>query len=227
MDDDDLAAATALFYENTDRWLDEDLTTSGLAEWEAAAVDRWFPDTGRILIPAAGAGREVLPLVTAGYDVVGFDPSQPLVDLGNHLLTATGTRGALLVAPPNTIPTDIVGPFDAALFGWGGISHVRGRSTRINLLTDIRALMVDGAPLLISFLHRDPDARSFATVCSVATSLQRIRRTDTTVEVGDTVNGSFDHYFTMDEMAAELASSGFTEVARSTSPYAHIVAVAS
>ncbi len=131
------------------------------------------------------------------------------------------------MAPPNTIPTDIAGPFDAALFGWGGISHVRGRQTRIDLLTAIRSLMVDEAPLLISFLHRDPDARSFTTVRSVATRLRRIRRADTTIEVGDTVNGSFDHYFTMDEMAAELASCRFAEVARSTSPYAHIVATAS
>jgi hypothetical protein len=218
--------ATGAFYETWDP-SPGGVTTDGLAEWEAAAVERWFPDTGRVLVPAAGAGREVLPLVTKGYEVVGFDPSERLVELGNQLLTATWCPGALLHAPPNTVPDGITGPFDAVLFGWGGISHVQGRDRRIGFLTDIRSLVADDAPMVISFLRRADDSRVFPLARRVASVARTVRRSEAPVELGDVVTGSFDHYFTFDEMADELATAGFTAQDRIASPYAHIVATAS
>jgi hypothetical protein len=226
LDTDARDQATEAFYETWDP-APGDVTSDGLAGWEAAAVDRWFPDSGRVLVPAAGAGREVLPLVTKGYEVVGFDPSERLVDLGNRLLTSTWCPGALLHAPPDTVPDGVAGPFDAVLFGWGGISHVQGRNRRIGFLTDIRAVTVDGAPMLISFLARSDTSRTFGLVRSVAAGVATLRRSDAPIELGDVVSGSFDHHFTFDEMADELTAAGFAVADRISSPYPHIVATAS
>ncbi len=169
----------------------------------------------------------MLPLAAMGYDVVGFDPSPPLVDFGNHLLTATGTAGTLLHSRASDVPEGLEGPFDAVHFGWGGISHVRWRGTRVAMLRSVRALCADGAPMLISFLTRPPDSRRFHVARSVATAVGRLRGDRRPIELGDTVDGSFDHYFTFDEMESELTDAGFTTVARVAQPYAHVVATAS
>ncbi len=226
LDSDARDQATSAFYETWDA-TPGDVTPDGLAGWEAAAVGRWFPDRGRILVPAAGAGREVLPLVTMGYEVVGFDPSERLVDLGNQLLTATWCPGALVHAPPDTVPDGISGPFDAVLFGWGGISHVQGRNRRVGFLTAVREVTAEGAPMLISFLARSDASRTFGLVRTVATGIATLRRSDAPVELGDVVSGSFDHHFTFDEMTDELAAAGFTVAERVGSPCPHILATAS
>ena len=49
------------------------------------------------------------------------------------------------------------------------------------------------------------------------------RRSDAPLELGDTVAGTFDHYFTWDEIEAELADGGFTVVETSSAPYPHLV----
>ncbi len=175
MGDADLAAATDAFYRTTPRWRNDDFVRSGLAPWEAAAVEAWFPPSGRVLVPSAGAAREMLPLAAMGYDVVGFDPSPPLVDFGNHVLTATGTAGTLLHSRASDVPEGLEGPFDAVHFGWGGISHVRWRGTRVAMLRSVRALCADGAPMLISFLTRPPDSRRFHVARSVASAVGRLR----------------------------------------------------
>lgn len=226
LDDGDLAQATELYYSASGRWADRRSALSGLMEWEESVIETWFPPAGRILVPAAGAGREVLPLASRGYEVVGFDPSRDLVDLGLTLIEEAGAPAGLVWTSPDTVP-ELPDPFDGVLFGWGGISHVIGTDQRIAMLTDIRSLMRAGAPLLISFLDRRDPSRSIEVTARVARFLRRLRRSGDTVELGDTFYGSFDHHFTIDEMAQELRAAGFEERFRAAAPYAHIVAVAS
>jgi hypothetical protein len=226
MDDNDLARATELFYARSERWSDEGLVARGLSDWEAAAVAEFFPPTGRVLVPAAGAGREMLGLLAMGYDVVGFDPSDTLVAKGRRILSTQGRSDALRSAPPDTVPPGLNGRFDAILLGWGGISHVRGRQRRVDFLSELRSVCSDGAPMLISFLPRDQGARAFDVTRSVARAIRRLRQSDTAIELGDTVSGSFDHYFTFDEIAGELSAAGFEERERRAAPHVHIVATA-
>ena len=51
----------------------------GLFAWEERALEA-FPRSGRVLLGAAGAGRELGALVARGFEVVAFDPCQPFVD---------------------------------------------------------------------------------------------------------------------------------------------------
>jgi hypothetical protein len=43
------------------------------------------------------------------------------------------------------------------------------------------------------------------------------------VEYGDTLDGTFDHLFTKDEISAEMCAAGFELVLYAESPYGHAV----
>src|SRR6185436_7662982 len=63
---------------------------SGLSIWEREAISRYFPQSGSVLVAAAGAGREMLALVEAGFRVDGFDCCAPLVEMGRDELKRRG-----------------------------------------------------------------------------------------------------------------------------------------
>lgn len=126
--------------------------------WERAAVNRWFPGApARVLVGGAGGGREVRQLLAAGYQVVAFDPVVSLTEglaaqQWPGLRVCAGRYETLpaLVEYPGGQAVDLgdLGPFDAAIMGWGSLAHVRHDRDR---LAAIRALCaaIDG-PLLLS-----------------------------------------------------------------------------
>ena len=81
-----------------------------------------------------------------------------------------------------------------------------------------------GAPLLVSFFTRGDDSRRLRLTYRIARILRRIRRSNDKVEIGDTLDGTFDHHFTRDEVEKELAAAGFELVVYSATPYGHAVA---
>src|SRR5262249_22445928 len=127
----------------------------GLFGWERRALDApVFPRSGRVLIGAAGAGRELCALVERGFSVVAFDPCAPFADAARKaaprdgatvvqasyedLVDAVEGRGGpleLLRAEP---------PFDAVVLGWGSFSHVMPASARLALLRALRVLAPRG-----------------------------------------------------------------------------------
>lgn len=134
----------------------------GLLDWEERiTTGPLFPRAGRILLGAAGGGREMLPLAERGYQIVAFEPS-PLY------------RGAAEVAArfPNVQVVrasyaDLVrsveagigpladaarGSFDAVILGWGSLSHVTDDQDRIALLRAIRRI-APSAPVVLSFFR--------------------------------------------------------------------------
>jgi len=85
--------------------------------------------------------------------------------------------------------------------------------------------MVDpGAPMILSFFLRSPGDRTFPTTRKLAAAIRTARRSEEPVQLGDTVAGTFDHFFTWDEIETELADAGFTVVARVSGPDPHLVA---
>jgi len=130
----------------------------GLFSWEKRVLDSpHFPREGRVLVGAAGGGREVKGLLERGFRVVAFDPCAPFADAARglsdnafvqasyaDLVDAVRGRGGPLAflrdAPP----------FDAAILGWGSLSHVTPASERRALLFAMREL-APHAPVLASF----------------------------------------------------------------------------
>ncbi len=223
LDSDALAAANAAAYERWEQFRDDDYNRSGLAEWERDAVERHFRSGSSVLVPSAGAGRELIGLEDLDFRATGFDPSPALVRIGQRLLPQQESNSALSVSPPDRVPADFNGPFDAILFGWGGYIHIQNRATRVAFLSDLRTLVDAGAPMIISFFLRSPDDRTFTASRKIATTIRKVRRSHETVELGDTVAGTFDHHFTWGEIEAELADGGFIVLETSATPYPHLV----
>ena len=101
---EELARLTARRFESS-TYLDRTYNGAGLWLWEREALRRFFPPTGRILVGAAGSGREMIALHRAGYAVQGFECAHSLVESGQAILRDVGCPGELIWAPPGSVPT--------------------------------------------------------------------------------------------------------------------------
>jgi hypothetical protein len=215
--------ATEAFYARSARFGDDHFTRSGLFEWETAAIVNHTSPGSRVLVPAAGSGREVIALTNMGYRAIGYDPNPVLVRSGRSLIDEIGSAAELWPSEGAAIPDDIGGRFDAVLFGWGGVSHIVGSRRRTETFRQLIERLEPDGVAIVSFLWRSDDSTTFRTIHRIATTIRRILRSDELPELGDSSDGSFDHHFTFDEIAAELATVGFVEIERIRMPYAHIV----
>jgi hypothetical protein len=197
---------------------------SGLQDWERAAVDAHFPAGGRVIVTGAGGGREVLALNELGYDAVGYEPNERLVQDGSALLARLGHDGALRRCARDAFPETAAGA-EAVLVGWGSYMLIPGRERRVAFVRGARAAVPAGAPLLCSFFVRPADARYFSILARTANAVRRVRRGER-AEVGDTIGENFVHRFTREEIRRELALGGFRMVTYAARPYGHAVAVA-
>ena len=134
----------------------------GLFEWEAAALAHpCVPRGGRVLVGGAGGGREIAALRERGYEIVGFDPCEPLVR-GAQARFATDAGVSIVPgsyedfvhgSEEHALSRALArGPFDLIVLGWGSFSYVGSRSEAEALLRAVRAL-APSAPVLLSFLR--------------------------------------------------------------------------
>jgi hypothetical protein len=202
-------------------YADEAHIRSGLRAWEHAAATAHFPAAGRVVVTAAGAGREVLGLRALGFDAVGYEPNEQLVAAGRDLLAREGAGDRLLACGRDVFPRAAVGA-GAVVVGWGSYMLIPGRRRRVEFLRGAREALEPGGPLLLSFFVR-PRSRYFSIVAAVAAPLRRLRRDDR-VERGDALAPNFVPYFTRTEIEAELAAAGFDCLEYRTEPYGHAVA---
>jgi hypothetical protein len=149
---------------------------AGLHDWEERIVGGpLFPRKGRILLGAAGGGREMLPLAERGYDLVVFEPSK--LFLGARAVAAPFANVQVVRASYADLVRAVearTGPlaeavsnnFDAVILGWGSLSHVTAAEDRTALFRAIRRI-APKAPVVFSFF-RPPRAR--------AGRLERLRR---------------------------------------------------
>jgi hypothetical protein len=179
---------------------------SGLWLWEREALRRFFPPAGRILIGAAGSGREMIALHRAGYIVEGFECATSLVEAGQKILRDAGCPGQLIWAPAETVPP-LSGPFDGAIMGWSGYMYIPRRAQRVKLLRDFRDLLAEGAPLLISFQTREQCERRMQWSARGANWIRKLRRAEP-VAVGDRLDSGFKHWFNRQDIAGEMADAG-------------------
>jgi hypothetical protein len=133
----------------------------GLFPWEKRILEsEIFPRKGRVLLGAAGGGRELVALLERGFEVVAFDPCDRFVQAArrvsaNHagsqmfqasyadLVDAAAGRGGPLAAVAGLA-------FDAVVLGWGSLSHVTLPADRVSLLRALRTV-APHAPVLASF----------------------------------------------------------------------------
>lgn len=203
------------------KYTEDDWNLRGLFDWEAELVDTYLDGARRVAVTGAGGGREVVALLERGFDPVGFEPNEQLVEAGSRLLEARGHAGRLRVSQRDGFPAGSE-PWDAVLVGWGSYTLIPGRGRRIAFLRDARAVLPDGAPIVLSFFHSGPSRRLPKLSAAIANVLRRLRRAEL-VEPGDALGYQWSHWFTRDEIQRELAAAGFELIHFAAAPYAHAV----
>ncbi|HEX2205486.1 MAG TPA: hypothetical protein VHG91_19400 [Longimicrobium sp.] len=198
--------------------------TRGFLPWEGPVVQRFFAGCPRVLVLAAGGGREVLALRKMGIDADGYECHPGLAAFATGLLERHGVPGPVGVVGRDEAPRT-GRRYDGVIVGWGAYMLIQGRARRVAFLRDLRALVGPGAPLLLSFFYRDGSRFRHALIGRAANALRRLRGREA-IEDGDILAPNFIHLFTEDEVRAELRDGGFECVFYSTEGTGHAVGVA-
>lgn len=144
---------------------------SGLYPWEEQALQEHFPPApAHILVGGAGSGREPFALSDLGYQVTAFEPVLALVDAmqqqgisqdrGAVACFAGGYEELPFVSSPShgeRIHLSELGPFDAAILGWGSFSHIYDERQRQKTLQHFAELT--SGPILLSFTSTREDGK--------------------------------------------------------------------
>jgi hypothetical protein len=163
---------------------------TGLFGWEKRVLDSaLFPKSGRVLLGASGAGRELTALLDRGFSgIVAFDPCDAFVEAARRVASnspdrasratvvrasyADLTRAADAAAGP--LAFLLSGPpIDAVILGWGSLSHVLPSSERLALFKALRSI-APRAPVLVSFALQPDSAPLSGSKGRVRDGLRRL-----------------------------------------------------
>ncbi len=199
---------------------------STLFSWELP----WFqsdlpPPPARLLLGAAGSGREAAWLTARGYAVDAFEPARSCEP---RLASAVGSLGRCafgsyedLVLSVLTVEASPLSHFaseryDAVILGWGSLTHVIDPDMRRNLLQAADRLSPHG-PILASFWARDegpppPPRRARAAGAAVGGWLGRLRGRSASVSPHDgfRTHSGFTRPLARSELEALAADVGRT-----------------
>lgn len=130
-------------------------------EWYRARLP---PPPARILVGACGSGPELLHLLDAGYEVVGFDPANDLLERARARVGERATLFRLSYEALARAALDgesegcaelVTMRFDAAVLGLASFNHVLVARDRRRTLEAFAALCPEG-PILASFIMHAP-----------------------------------------------------------------------
>jgi len=215
--------ATELNYLSLEKYRNLNYNNSGLWDWEEKAFNTYFKKCKSILLGACGGGREVMALSDMGFQVDGFECSEKLVEHCKEALISKSIKAQIYLCPPSQVPSEL-NKYDGLIMGWGAYMHIRGKDERIRFLKQFRLHVNDNGPLLLSFFVRDK-SKQYERIYKVARFVAFLSRNSDPIELGDTINGTFDHFFTKEEIEYELSMAGFEMVFYSAErTYPHAVA---
>lgn len=208
------AALTVLAYSDMRSYLPGGTTfEEGLFGWEQSLfAESCIPRAGRVLLAAAGGGRELKALLQAGYAVTAFEPNPELFAGASQV--ALGHASAQLLRGEYSDLTSAMrgeGPlaslrgqhFDWVLFGWGSFTHLTEPAAQLAALQATRVLAPE-APLALSFYLRKPEtaggrAQNFRTMVRNAMRLLGARQ-GIDPGLGYSYIGGFVYSFTLEQI---------------------------
>jgi hypothetical protein len=203
------------------RYVDADWNDQGFFGWEGDVIAEHMPPPRRVIVTSAGAGREVLALMNAGYDAVGYEPNADLVRGGSELLASRGYPGRLHISPRDVFPPDAP-EADAVIVGWGAYTNMTPQRTRVAFLRQVHGHLAPGGRALVSFFSRSEEDTYHAQIAARAAVVRRLRRLPPP-EVGDALQPNFVHRYALSEALAEMRSAGFEVIVSAAQPYGHAV----
>ncbi|HVY48099.1 MAG TPA: class I SAM-dependent methyltransferase [Minicystis sp.] len=190
----------------------------GLYPFERRAVTEHFPPPpARLLVPGAGAGREMIALRALGYEAEGFDASPALVASAARALGPEAVRLETLQAWARDVTRRGVGePYAGIVTGWTLWTHLVRSADRLAALEAFRVACPAG-PVLLSFWPRGrafdleegavrprPDARWLRVI-------RALRRAPPEPGTAWT-DGMFAHLVGEEELTTEAAAAGYRVV---------------
>jgi SAM-dependent methyltransferase len=200
-------------------YVDDARIASGLMPWEQGFADTWVNDGDRLLVVGCGSGRDVLPFVTRGCQVVGIDPAAPAVAAAARALAARGLHADLRVGFFEDVT--LAGPFDAVWLSWFMYGYVPDRRRRVALLRQASSLLAPGGRIVMSV--EDPTEARVHRLWRIGRILGRLTGADWEIASGDdlaripgTTGLNYRHLFAPGEVEAEVADAGLRIVARQT-----------
>jgi hypothetical protein len=223
MDRPALDRITQAMYLDARSYREAEYNRSGFHYWEQALVDRHLPCARRVLVAAAGGGREVVALARRGIHADGFDPDPDFVAAGNALLRELGLPGELAISAPGMVPAQF-GGYDAAILGWNVYTHIPGRKARIDFLRAMASRLPDHAVVLLSFFPRNERDLAFKLTWWTGRIVGALRFRGDPVELGDTVMGGYFHHFSQGQLRQELAAAGLDLIEYGEHPQGYAVA---
>lgn len=202
---------------------DDSYNRQGLSTWEQRAIDAHFADAKSIIVTSAGGGREVLALRQQGRDVLGFEPHPELARLGSRLTESEGYGSLVLPSPRDRWPARGRSA-DGVIVGWGAYMLIAGREQRVRYLREAATVLPHGGPILLSFFVRPDAGPRWRTTARLARRLGQ-PRSGPPLENGDSLSPNRVHFFTRDEVDAELEAGGFRMVSFGDDEYGWAVGV--
>jgi hypothetical protein len=185
---------------------------SGFKFWEEIAVSRFFPKGGKVLVAAAGGGRELIALAHAGYLPDGFECCRPMVNAGNQALSERGIDSRIQWAAPCRIP-EITGIYDAAIIGWNGYTYISPPERRIAFMVSLFPHLRPGSPVLVSVALRTVKSGLALWTPRIANSVRVLTFRAPVFTTGGGFPGRPRHQFTREQLEAELRAAGFSPAA--------------
>jgi len=224
LDRDDLQSLDYRFYSQKNMYVSDEYNLDGLFEWERRTVHDFFPTSGVLVVLGAGGGREVIALSKQGFDVVGYECHPKLLEAGERLLKEKCSSGELRSMERDRCP-ELPENVNGIIIGWGSYMLIQSRKRRIELLRDLRSRVSSGCPILLSFFVRTTKEWRYRVAKRVAGPFRAILRREK-VEEGDYLAPNWVHFFTKEDVEAELEAGGWKRLTFRRSPYGYAVAQA-
>lgn len=126
----------------------------GLWESERYFVDKYFKKKGRVLDIGCGTGRTTIPLFREGYDTIGIDISNGMIDNAKKIARKKGLKIDYRMGDATDLEFK-AGSFDYALFSNQGWTQIPDSRERLKSLKEVyRILKPEGVLFFTSHERR-------------------------------------------------------------------------
>jgi hypothetical protein len=209
---------------------------TGLFDWEKALLDGpLLPRSGRVLLGAAGGGRELLGLAERGYTISAFEPAATLLEgarqvardfPGSQVLRGTYADLCQLAkgrgGPLAALNRDV----ELVWLGWGSISHLTAPDEPLELLRALRTLL-PGRPVVLSYLPRGTEASKGRGARKLREALRRTFGRLGGADVPEGLEcytlGGFCYTYTEAEFLELAKNAGYRPLVHRFEPFPHAV----
>jgi hypothetical protein len=211
------------FYNGEKHYTSDDYNKKELLQWEREALKNYFSDCRNLFVIAAGGGREVYNLSKLGYKVGGSEYNPKLRDYANIFLKNESVQSTIIEADRDICPI-IKGKFDGIILGWSLYTHLKGSQKRIEFLRSVSDMLNIGGVVLLSFWSMRYSYMNLKRISRIGNFFSSLSKNEK-IEIGDSIEPEFVHYFSREEVSKELRMANFDMVYFADEEYGHAIAI--